>query len=157
MSISFGMQHWNYQSFLVLPTDAEQAAPPGATITARTWAKGKLYLEDSVNLDLSAIGTLEIPTNEGLLKLAVKALLKETELSGAAKFEAVGQVQELKKIAKGACYALVGWAFPGLDGKVAKITGSIQAVRGPALQPDRELGGMPARTVGLFIASPLKQ
>jgi hypothetical protein len=149
MPMSFGMRHWEYQSFLVLPTDAESAAQPGATVNAKKWAKGRLYLEDAMDYNKpGAVGTLEFPTDQGLLKLAVKALLEQgTE---PAKFEAIGEVWENANRAKGASYALVGWAFQGKDGRVAKITGSVRAVRGPDAQPDKDLGGMPIGTVGLF-------
>jgi hypothetical protein len=151
MPMSFGMRHWEYQSFLVLPTDAEDAAQPGATITAKKWAKGELYLEDAIDDNPDAVGTLEFPTVRGLLKLAVKAVLEQgTE---PAKFEAIGEVEEPTNPARGACYALVGWAFQGEGGRVAKITGSVRAVRGPDAQPDKELGGMPIGTVGLFTIS----
>lgn len=151
MTMSFGMRHWTYQSFLVLPTDAENAAQPGATITAKKWAKGELYLEDAIDDSPDAVGTLEFPTDQGLLKLAVKAVLEQgTEL---AKFEAIGEVQEPTSKARGASYALVGWAFQDKDGRVAKITGSVRAVRGTDGQPEKELGGMPIGTVGIFTIS----
>lgn len=151
MPMSFGMRNWEYQSFLVLPTDAESAAQPGATVNAKKWAKGSLYLEDAVDDKPDAVGVLEFPTDQGLLKLAVQALLEQgTE---PAKFEAIGEVKENANPAKGACYALVGWAFQDEDGRVAKITGSVRALRGSNAQPDRELGGMPIGTVGLFTIS----
>src|SRR3954471_23302848 len=36
----FEFKNWGYQSFLVLPTEEEDAAAPGATVSARKWAKG---------------------------------------------------------------------------------------------------------------------
>jgi hypothetical protein len=137
MPMNFGMRHWEYQSFLVLPTDAESAAQPGATVNAKRWAKGRLYLEDAIDDKLDAVGSLEFPTDKGLLKLAVKALLEQgTE---PAKFEAIGEVKENANQARGACYALVGWAFQDEYGRVAKITGSVRAVRGSDSQPDKDL------------------
>jgi hypothetical protein len=146
----FGMRHWKYQSFLILPTDAENVAQPGATINAKKWAMGELYLEDAIDENPDAVGTLEFPTVRGLLKLAVKAVLEQ---GSPAKFEAIGEVQESTNPAKGACYALVGWAFQDKDGRVAKITGSVRAVRGTDAKPDQDLGGMPIGTVGLFTIS----
>jgi hypothetical protein len=147
MPMSFGMRHWEYQSFLVLPTDAENAAKPGATITAKKWAQGRLYIEDGIGNMSDVVGTLEFETDLGLLKLAVKAVLDQKNVP--AKFEATGEVEENNPF-KGACYLLVGWAFQDKDSKVARITGSVRAVRGSDAQPDEELGGMPIGTVGLF-------
>ena len=148
MPMNFRMRHWEYQSFLVFPTDSENAAQPGSTITAKKWAKGELYLEDAIDDDPDAVGRLVFPTPKGSIELAVKVVLKEE--SESANFEAIGKVEDNASPANGACYALVGWASQGVDGRVDKITGSVRALRGSNAQPDRELGQMPIGTVGLF-------
>jgi hypothetical protein len=147
MPMSFGIRDWEYQSYLLLPSDSENASQPGTKFTAKKWAKGKLHLEDAIDNKPDAVGILEFPTAQGSLKLTVKAELDQT--TAPAKFEAIGEVKDSNS-AKGARYALVGWAFSVDDGKVAKITGSVIAERGPDLQPDKELGGEPIGTVGLF-------
>ena len=148
MSMNFGMRHWEYQSFLVLPTDPENAAQPGSTITAKKWAKGELYLEDAIDDDPDAVGKLVFPTTRGSIELVVKVVLKEE--SESANFEAIGKVEDEASPANGACYTLVGWASQGVDGRVDKITGSIRALRGANANPTKDLGGMPIDTVGLF-------
>jgi hypothetical protein len=148
MPITFGMRHWEYQSFLLLPTDSENAAPPGSKINALKWAKGTLHLEDAIDNKPDVVGTLEFPTDEGSLRLTVTAILDQGDVP--AKFNAIGEVKEEASKAKGARYELIGWAFPDKDNKVAKITGSIRAVSGPDAKPDTELGRMPIGTVGLF-------
>ena len=148
MPMNFGMHHWEYQSFLVLPTDPEKAAQLGSTITAKKWAKGELYLEDAIDDDPDAVGRLVFPTPNGSIELAVKAVLKED--SESANFEAIGKVEDNTSSANGACYALVGWASQDADGRVDKITGSIRALRGANANPTKDLGGMPIDTVGLF-------
>lgn len=148
MPMSFGIRDWEYQSYLVIPTNSEKDAQPRTKITAEKWAKGMLNLEDAIDDKSDVVGTLEFPTDKGPLRLRIKAVLDQGTVP--AKFEAIGEVQEDKNPANGARYALVGWAFPGDDGKVAKITGSVIAERGPNLQPDKELGEKPIGTVGLF-------
>ncbi len=59
--MNFGMRYWEYQSFLILSTDTENAAQPGTTVTAKKWAKGRLYLEDAIDENLDAVGTLQFP------------------------------------------------------------------------------------------------
>jgi hypothetical protein len=148
MPMNFGMRHWEYQSFLVLPTDSENDAQPGSRVTATKWAKGELYLEDAIDDDPDAVGTLVFPTPKGSIKLAVKVMLKEG--SESANFEAIGEVKDSTSPVNGASYTLVGWASQGMDGRVDKITGSVRALRGSNAQPDKELGQMPIGTVGLF-------
>jgi hypothetical protein len=150
MPMNFGMRHWEYQSFLVLPTDPENAAQPGSRVTATKWAKGELYLEDAIDDDPDAVGTLVFPTPNGSIKLAVKVILKEG--SESANFEAIGEVKDSTSPAvNGASYALVGWASQGVDGRVDKITGSVRALRGSDAQPGKDLSKMPIGTVGLFM------
>jgi hypothetical protein len=141
MPMNFGTRHWEYQGFLVLPTDSEKAAPPGSTITAKKWSKGELYLEDAIDNDSNAVGKLVMPTPRGSIELAVKVVLKEE--SESANFEAIGKVEDNTSSANGTCYALVGWASQDADGRVDKITGSIRALTA-------DLGGMPIGTVGFF-------
>jgi hypothetical protein len=148
MPMTFVMRNWEYQSFLVLPTDQENSAQPGVPVTAKKWAKGKLSLEDAIDLDISAVGTLVFPTPKGSIELAVKVILKAE--SESANFEAIGEVKDNASPANGACYILTGWASQGADGKVDKITGSVRALRGSNAQPDKELGQQPIGTVGLF-------
>lgn len=145
----FWMHGWSYQSFLILPTPSEKAAPPGSAVTAKTWAKGRLNLETSTDLGKpDAVGLLIFPTAQGELKLRVKASVEEG--IDVAKFEATGEVVD-DVPAKGTVYELVGWAFRGKDDKVAAVRGSVMAVRGPDARPDIELGGQPIGTVGAFI------
>ena len=148
MSMNFGMRHWEYQSFLVLPTDPENAAQPGSTITAKKWAKGELYLEDAIDDDPDAVGKLVFPTPRGSIELVVKVVLKEE--SESANFEAIGEVKDMASPVNGACYTLIGWASQGVDGRVDKITGSVRALRGTNAKPNEDLGGQPIGTVGLF-------
>lgn len=145
----FWMQNWTYQSFLILPTDPEKIALPGSAITTKKWAKGNLHLQTSIDLDNSdAIGFLTFSTRDGDAKLSVKASVEKG--IDPVKFEATGEVQDAIP-AKGAVYKLLGWAFRGADDKVAKVEGSVIAVRGPDARPDVELGGMPIGTVGAFV------
>lgn len=144
-----GMQNWIYQSFLILPTESEEATPPGSVVTAKKWAKGHLYLEDRVDTGKpDATGSLIFPTKEGEIKLNVTATVEKG--TDSARFEATGEVKDAV-LAKGAFYTLVGWALRGKDDKVVTIHGSVLAVRGPDARPDIELGGMPIGTVGAFI------
>ncbi|MBD2065991.1 hypothetical protein H6F93_00285 [Leptolyngbya sp. FACHB-671] len=145
----FGMKNWTYESFLVLPTKSEEATPPGSTVTAKRWAQGHLYLEDSIDISKpTAVGSLIFPTQVGEIRLDVKASVEEG--TDSARFEATGEVKDTVP-AKGAFYTLVGWAFRGKDDKVVRIQGSVLAVRGSDARPDVELGGMPIGTVGAFI------
>ena len=143
----FWMQDWTYQSFLVLPTTTEELSLPGTAITAKKWAKGNLYLETSIDVDKDAVGFLIFPTKDEEIRLSVKAFVDKG--TSPVKFEAVGEVQDASS-AKGASYKLFGWAFRGEDDKVAKVQGSVIAVRGSDIRPDTELGGMPIGTVGAF-------
>lgn len=143
----FWMQDWIYQSFLILPTTTEASSPPGTAVTTKKWAKGNLYLETSIDIDKDAVGFLTFPTRDGDIRLSVKAFVEKG--TDPAKFEAVGEVQDASP-AKGASYKLFGWAFRGEDDKVAKVQGSVIAVRGSEVRQDIELGGMPIGTVGAF-------
>lgn len=148
---SFGMQGWVYQSFLVLPSEPEKQSPPGSSITAKKWAKGRLYLEDAIDLPPlpSVIGSLVFPTPNGDIKLNVKAFVEKG--ISPVKFEATGEVQSAFPETNGAMYKLLGWATRGEGNKVAKIEGSVIAFRGSDASPSVELGGMPVGTVGAFV------
>jgi hypothetical protein len=126
MQIGFGMRHWDYQSFLNVK-DSEQH---GSSSTDRIWARGRLYLEDAIDVKPDAVGTLEFQTDRGLLKLAVKAELEQGSVP--AKFKAFGEVLDVNP-AQGARYELEGWAEVE-DSKVTKIKGLVTAVRGPTLE-----------------------
>jgi hypothetical protein len=154
----FELQDWVYQSVLVLPTSEENAAAPGAGVTAKKWAKGSLFLGQAFEApgegyDLPG-GRLEFASG---LELEVSA--KGTKGSGStpASFEGtgVGTVGPLK----GAIYQLTGWVFAEQPiaeaaGKVLSVHGSVRAVRGPDANPTIEPGGMPAgTTVGSFVVS----
>jgi hypothetical protein len=140
---NFWMQNWDYQSFLILPTTEEEMSSRGTIVSTKKWAKGDLYLETSIDMDKDAIGSLIF----GEIKLSVIAYVEKG--ASPAKFEAVGEVTE-KCPQKGASYKLLGWAFRGEGDNVAKIQGSVIAVRGSDDRPDIDIGGMPIGTVGAF-------
>ena len=142
MTISFGTRYWDYRSFL----NVEDRENPGSSSTDKIWARGTLYLEDAIDVKPDAVCTLEFQTDKGPLKFVVKVELDQG--SEPAKFTAYGEVLDANS-AQGARYDLAGWAEVE-DNKVAKIKGSVTAVRGTKLQPDKELGGEPIGTVGLF-------
>lgn len=149
----FEFQDWVYQSFLVLPTPAEDSAVPGTAVTAKKWAKGTLLCgqafktADSYTLD----GTLSFRPGVELVVSAKGTLGSE---NAPATFEATGTGMEGPT--KGAIYQLVGWVFPELPivntaGKVLRVCGSVRAVRGPDTKPDTDPGGTPIGTVGTFV------
>ena len=140
----FGDQDWNYQSLLLLPTEAEAAANPGAAITAKKWAKGTLKLTDNPN-DGTATGVLSLVPG---VKLQVSVQSTPASLKNPALFRATGT--GVTPIA-GCIYELIGWAFPGADGTVESVRGAIQAVRGTDKDSANEPGGQPIRTVGSFV------
>ena len=146
------MDNWVYQSFLILPTDSEKQSPAGASITARKWAKGKLHLEDAIDLPPSpdVVGSLVFPNSDGNITLNVKAFVEKG--ISPVKFEATGEVKNASSPQiNGAMYKLSGWAFRGEGDKVEKIEGCVIATRGSDARPDVELGGMPIGTVGAFV------
>lgn len=105
-------------------------------------------MEDSPDYNLiDALGSLEFETAKGILRLKVEVELEQG--SGQAKFKAFGEVVDANP-AQGVRYELESLAFEGENGKVAKIKGSVKAVRGSNLQPDKELGEKPIGTMGLF-------
>ncbi len=145
------MDKWVYQSFLSLPTNPEKQSPPGSSITAKKWAKGKLYLETAIDLPPApdAVGYLEFPRPGGNIKLNVKAFVEKG--ISPVKFEATGEAENALPEINGAMYKLLGWAFRGEGNKVEEIEGCVVAIRGSDARPDVELGGMPVGTVGAFV------
>lgn len=139
----FGGQEWQYQSYLVLPDEAQLAAEPQVAVCARKWAKGKLALTDS-SPGSQSVGTLSFKVG-----VELKIVVKWTAGSGSTpgSFETTGLGVG---VTKGAEYQLNGWVFRGADGKIEKVTGAVRAVRGPDAKPEIELGGMPVGTVGYF-------
>ena len=149
----FEFQDWTYQSFLMLPTPEEDAALPGAAVTAKKWAKGTLLCGqafvdgDGYKLD----GTLSFRPG---VELAVSARGRLGNSGSPGTFEATGTGTQGPT--KGAIYQLVGLVFPeepiqNNAAKVLSIRGHVLAVRGPDSKPAIELGGMPVGTVGAFV------
>lgn len=147
---AFEFQDWDYQSFLVLPTDDESGANPGAPVTCKKWAMGKLLLSDSPD-GLGGAGFLTFPNGA---KLNVQVTGTPGTDDTPATFEATGRGME--GVTKGAEYQLTGWAFRGADGKVESVRGSVRAVRGPDASPTVELGRMSVGTVGAFVIAKAK-
>lgn len=152
----FEFQDWFYQSFLVLPTDEETDAPPGATVTAKKWAKGDFLCGQA----FGSVGNPGAYTLNGVLRFApgVELNVSAKGVNGLgndpAPFEATGT--GTGGPTKGAIYQLVGWVFPELQnakasGRVRSIRGSVWAARGADTKPETELGGMPVGTVGTFV------
>ena len=150
----FEFAEWTYSSTLVLPTDEQSIAAPGAAVTARKWAMGKLEVGQAFVAPGSRYtldGTLSFAPGVSLDVSASGVLGLDDE---PATFEAIGVGTH--GITKGARYVLVGWAFPDLPiqnngGRVQTVLGSVRAVRGPNAAPGRELGQMPLGTVGSFV------
>lgn len=149
----FEFQDWIYQSVLLLPTSEEDAALPGAGVTAKKWAKGSLFLGQAFTAGDNGY------TLGGRLSFAAGIELEVTAAgtlgygNAPASFESTGTGTADKS--KGAIYQLTGWVFaeePAQGaGRVVSIRGSVRAVRGPDTKPETELGGLPAvTTVGSF-------
>ena len=134
---------WIYQSFLVLPTDEESAANPGAEVTARKWAKGEISLADDGGSGASG---------ELILVPGVPLNILVSSTPGAdgqaAAFTATGTA-ETGPI-KGAVYHLSGWAIPNPSGKLDRVSGALILVRGPDQDPTKGPSGVPVGTVGSF-------
>ncbi|MDQ3329393.1 MAG: hypothetical protein M3552_01860 [Planctomycetota bacterium] len=141
---AFEFQDWQYQSYLLLPTNEGLSANPGNDVTAKKWASGKLTLSDSPAGGAS--GYLEFP---GGIKLRINVTGEPGKDGAPATFEATGIGTE--GVVKGAEYHLTGWAIPGKDGKVQEVRGAVRAARGPDAAPNTELGRMPVGTVGAFV------
>ena len=142
---AFEFQNWTYQSFLLLPTTDESSAAPGADVTAKKWAMGKLLLSDSPD-GYEANGLLDFAPG---VQLKVRVNGVPGTNGSPATFEASGIGEE--GVAKGSEYQLTGWVFAGADGKAESVRGAIRAVRGPDSSPETELGQMPVGTVGAFV------
>jgi hypothetical protein len=148
----FEFQSWAYESFLMLPTDAEQAAPPGSAVTGKKWAKGEFACGQAFKTaeGYTLDGTLTFASGVGLSVMAHGACGND---GAPATFEAIGT--GVDGPLKGTIYKLVGWVFPGEirngAARAVSVQGAIQAVRGPDTRPDREPGGMPLGTVGKFM------
>lgn len=155
----FEFQDWIYQSVLVLPTPEENAAAPGAGVTAKKWAKGSLFLGQALKTPdeggYTLGGRLEFAPG---IELQVSAQGTLGSGNTPASFEATGTGTEGPM--KGSIYQLTGWVFaeqpisPSGGGRVLSISGSVRAVRGPDTSPETEPGGMPAgTTVGSFVVT----
>jgi hypothetical protein len=149
----FEFQDWIYQSFLLLPTDAENEAPAGSPVTARKWVRGELVCGQAFGRSDKYVlsGTLSF---EGGLELAVSARGRLGSGVSPASFEATGTGVSGPTL--GAVSQLVGWVFPELPlhdggGKVLCVRGSIRAVRGTDIRAELDLSGMPLGTVGAFV------
>lgn len=135
--------NWQYQSFLLLPSDEQLAAAPGTNVTAKKWAMGKLLLADGTEME--AAGQLIFAPG---IELRVHLRFTPGEAGKPAEFKGTGTGETGPT--KGAVYELNGWAYPDATGKLAGCRGSVRAARGSGANPGAELGGMPTGTIGLF-------
>lgn len=136
---------WSYQSFLLLPTDAEFAAKPGTSVTSRKWALGQLVVLSETEGKFQ--GELVFAPS---VKLDVKGRILPSTNSLPAVFEAIGE--GLDGPTKGAIYKIIGWIPTSFDGEdQLDVCGSVLAVRGSDSNPEKELGGMPVGTMGAFV------
>ena len=135
--------NWQYQSFLLLPSDEQLAAAPGTNVIAKKWAMGKLLLADGTEME--AAGQLKFAPG---IELKVHLRFTPGEAGKPAEFKGTGTGETGPT--KGAVYELSGWAFPDATGKLAGCCGSVRAARGSDAYPDTDLGGMPTGTIGSF-------
>jgi hypothetical protein len=137
---------WNYQSFLVLPADAEREVSAGSPVTAKKWAKGSLVILNRIDDGFSG----ELVFNESV-KLSVKGKISPSANGVPAVLEAISEATE--GIAQGAIYKITGWINPLSPDKTepTQVQGSVLALCGPNSNPEMELGGMPTGTVGAFV------
>jgi hypothetical protein len=137
---------WAFQSFLMLPSETEWAAPPGTSVSARKWAKGTLAILSSTDDEFSG----ELTFSE-TVKLNVKGKILPATDDTPAVLDAIGEATDGP--AKGAIYKIRGWSNPLTSEQVnpSQIQGSVLAVRGADSKPEIELGGMPIGTVGAFV------
>lgn len=139
---------WTYQSFLLLPTDVETDAPPGASVTARKWAKGQLIVPEDTTGELSG----ELVFAPGVTLRVTGQILPATD-STATILQATGK--GIQGFTEGAIYEITGWIiFTSSQDELPTIHGSVLAVRGPNTSPNIELGKMPINTVGAFTLAP---
>jgi len=134
---------WQYQSFLLLPSDEQLAAAPGTNVNAKKWAMGKLLLADGAEME--AAGQLTFAPG---IELKVHLRFTPGEAGKPAEFKGTGTGEKVPT--KGAVYELNGWAIPDAAGKLAGVRGSVRAARGSDADPYTELGGMPTGTIGAF-------
>lgn len=139
---------WLHQSFLVLPTAAEQDAPVGSPVTAQKWAQGTLTISESEGDRI--IGDLVFASG---VSLHVTGQITPATDFLPAILQATGK--GLQGRTEGAIYELTGWIIASELNQNFIIHGSILAVCGPNTHPDTELGGMPIGTVGKFTLSSL--
>ena len=153
----FEFQDFTYQSFLLLPTDEEDAAKPGAVVTAKKWARGEFICGQAFRSaeGFTLMGKLIFDKDKGL-ELAVAASGKLGIGNAAGTFVATGT--GVTGPLKGMISRLVGWVFPDVPvlnggGRVLSVRGSTWAVRGTDTKPDVDPSGMPLDTVGAFVIS----
>ncbi|UJP06882.1 MAG: hypothetical protein LZF84_07415 [Nitrosomonas sp.] len=109
----YEFQEFIYQSFLILPTPVEIAASPGATVTAKKWAKGDFLQGQAFNSGgegkYTLGATLQFDSGPDLkLDVSIKGNKGIGHAPGT--FEATGT--GIEGLLKGASYALYGWVFP---------------------------------------------
>jgi hypothetical protein len=143
---------WSYQSFLLLPTDAELADKPGSAVTSRKWASGQLNVLSETDGEFE--GELVFAPD---IKLNVKGKILPSTNSLPAIFEAIGEGlhSPTTNPTKGAIYKIMGWIPTSFNGEnQLNVCGSVLAVRGADPNPEIELGKMPIGTMGTFVLSP---
>jgi hypothetical protein len=149
----FEFQEWTYQAFLLLPTPAEEAAPPGSPVTAKKWSHGTLTCGQAFNAGggYNLTGTL-VFQDHGKLEVVARGTLGPG--NAPATFEATGT--GVDGDVKGMVSQLTGWVIPELPianaaARVLCVRGSIRAVRGTDAKPGVDPSGMPLNTVGAFV------
>lgn len=155
----FEFQDWIYQSFLLLPTPAEDEANPGAAVGAKKWARGTLMCGQAfASADgYTLTGTLVFPS-KGELSIAARGKLGDAD--SPATFEATGTGTQ--GLVTGMVSQLVGWVTPELPvangaARVLSVRGSIRAVRGTDAKPEVDPSGVPLGTVGAFVIARAKK
>jgi hypothetical protein len=138
---------WRYQSYLIQPTPAEAAAPPGstATVTARKWAAGTLTVAVEPATDTEVSGGLEFAPGVGLV--VAGHVIPATDSSSAI-LVATGEGPAGGPL-HGALYRITGTVVV-VAGRES-IHGAVLGVRGPDARPDDTGGGAPRNTVGTFV------
>lgn len=154
----FEFQDLTYQSFLLFPTVEQDAAEPGALVTAKKWARGEFMCGQAFTSSEGYTLTGTLIFSKGI-ELAVAASGKLGIGNAAGTFEAMGT--GVTGPLKGMVSRLVGWVFPegpvlNGGGKVLSVRGSTWAVRGTDDKPDVDPSGMPLGTVGAFVISRTK-
>ena len=137
---------WKYQSFLIRPTPSEEAAPPGAAVTAHKWGMGTLILRPGASPEVS--GDLQFGPG---VTLTVKGHVLPASDSSSAILVATGEGTG------GLLKGMINWitgVIMEADGQQS-IYGSVLGVRGPDTKPDDVGRGQPVNTVGAFTLSPI--